>query len=107
MVGMAIAIIATLAQHGMSGAGYGLILVGIVIGGGIGAVVAQRIKMTALPQLVAAFHSLVGLAAVFVAAAALTRPRLSASACRGDIHAQSLVECRLGSRSAPLPSRAR
>src|SRR5215213_9835616 len=51
---------------------YGMI--GIAIGGAIGAVVAQRIQMTALPQLVAAFHSLDGLAAVFVAASALNAP---------------------------------
>ncbi|MBV8573501.1 MAG: NAD(P)(+) transhydrogenase (Re/Si-specific) subunit beta, partial [Acetobacteraceae bacterium] len=63
MIGMAIAIAATLAQRGMSGTGYVLIVLGIIIGGAIGAVVAQRIKMTALPQLVAAFHSLVGMAA--------------------------------------------
>src|SRR5690349_3713981 len=73
MIGMAIAVVATLVQHGMAG-GYLLIFLGILIGGGIGAVVAQRIQMTALPQLVAAFHSLVGMAAVFVAAAALNAP---------------------------------
>ncbi len=66
MAGMAVAAVATLAQHGFSGAGYGLIVLGILIGGAIGAVIARRIEMTALPQLVAAFHSLVGLAAVFV-----------------------------------------
>ena len=71
---LAIAVVATLLHSGMSGAGYGLILLGIVIGGAVGIVVAQRIQMTALPQLVAAFHSLVGLAAVFVAAAALNAP---------------------------------
>src|SRR3954470_22459275 len=70
MIGMAIAAIATLMQHGMA-SGYLLIFLGILIGGSIGAVVARRIQMTALPQLVAAFHSLVGLAAVFVAAGAL------------------------------------
>ena len=73
-----------------------LIILGIAIGGGIGAVVAQRIKMTALPQLVAAFHSLVGLAAVFVAAAALNAPEAFGIGVPGDIHAQSLVEMSLG-----------
>ena len=58
--------------------------------------VAQRIKMTALPQLVAAFHSLVGLAAVFVAAAALNAPEAFGIGMPGDIHAQSLVEMSLG-----------
>src|SRR6202789_1068513 len=74
VIGMAVAVIATLAHHGMSGAGYGLIVLGIIIGGSIGSFVALRIEMTALPQLVAAFHSLVGLAAVFVAASALNAP---------------------------------
>ncbi len=74
MIGMAIAVIATLLHHGMGGWGYALILLGIVIGGSTGIVVARRIQMTALPQLVAAFHSLVGLAAVFVAASALNAP---------------------------------
>src|SRR5947209_3428769 len=96
MIGMAIAIVATLAQAGMSGAGYGLIILGIVIGGAIGAVVARQIKMTALPQLVAAFHSLVGLAAVFVAAAALNAPEAFGIGVPGAIHTQSLVEMSLG-----------
>src|SRR6516165_3523238 len=74
MIGMAVAVAATLLHHGMAGAGYALIVLGIIIGGAIGAVVAQRIKMTALPQLVAAFHSLVGLAAGCVAASALNAP---------------------------------
>src|SRR5205814_6303035 len=78
------------------GTGYVLSVLGIIIGGAIGAVVAQRIRMTALPQLVAAFHSLVGLAAVFVAAAALNAPEAFGIGIPGDIHAQSLVEMSLG-----------
>ncbi|HVY17741.1 MAG TPA: NAD(P)(+) transhydrogenase (Re/Si-specific) subunit beta [Rhodopila sp.] len=96
MIGMAIAVLATVLHHGMSGAGYGLILAGIVIGGGIGTIVARRIQMTALPQLVAAFHSLVGLAAVFVAAAALNAPEAFGIGVRGAIHPESLVEMSLG-----------
>ncbi len=96
MIGMTIAVVATLLQHGMSGWGYGLILCGILIGGGIGITVAQRIQMTALPQLVAAFHSLVGLAAVFVAAAALNAPEAFNIGTPGAIHAESLVEMSLG-----------
>jgi len=96
MIGMAIAIGATLLQHGMSTSGFGLILLALVIGGGVGTVVARRIQMTALPQLVAAFHSLVGLAAVFVAAAALYSPESFGIGIRGSVYAQSLVEMSLG-----------
>ena len=69
MGGMAIAILTTISLPEVNS--YGLIIAGIIIGGGIGAFIAMRIQMTALPQLVAAFHSLVGLAACAVAAAAL------------------------------------
>ncbi|TPG51535.1 NAD(P)(+) transhydrogenase (Re/Si-specific) subunit beta [Roseomonas nepalensis] len=96
MVGMGIAIVATLAQPGMKVGGIGLIVAGLAIGGGIGAVVANRIQMTSLPQLVAAFHSLVGLAAVFVAAAALYAPQSFGIGVPGNIHGQSLVEMSLG-----------
>jgi NAD(P) transhydrogenase subunit beta len=96
MIGMAIAIIATLAHRGMSGWGFLLIFVAIVVGGGVGIVVARRIQMTALPQLVAAFHSLVGLAAVFVAAAALNAPEAFGIGVPGHIHTQSLIEMSLG-----------
>jgi NAD(P) transhydrogenase subunit beta len=96
MIGMAIAVAATLLHEGMALTGYGLIVLGIVIGGGIGAVVAQKIKMTALPQLVAAFHSLVGMAAVFVAAAALNAPEAFGIGTLGNIHPESLVEMSLG-----------
>src|SRR5215467_11666822 len=96
MIGMGVAVIATLAHHGMGGLGYGLIFVGIIIGGTVGTVVAQRIQMTALPQLVAAFHSLVGLAAVFVAAAALNAPEAFGIGTAGHIHLQSLIEMSIG-----------
>jgi NAD(P) transhydrogenase subunit beta len=96
MIGMAIAMIATLLHHGMIGGGFLLILLGIVIGGGTGIVVARRIQMTALPQLVAAFHSLVGLAAVFVAAAALNAPEAFNIGVVGNVHTQSLIEMSLG-----------
>ena len=56
MIGMAIAVLATLGRHGMLGEGYIWIIAGIAIGGGVGAYVARSIAMTALPQLVAAFH---------------------------------------------------
>jgi len=96
MVGMGLAVAATLLQRGMSGFGFVLILVAIVIGGAVGTVVARRIQMTALPQLVAAFHSLVGLAAVFVAAAALNAPESFGIGVPGHIHTQSLVEMSIG-----------
>jgi H+-translocating NAD(P) transhydrogenase subunit beta len=96
MIGMAIAVIATLLHHGMAGWGYLLIVVGIMIGGSIGVAIALRIQMTALPQLVAAFHSLVGLAAVFVAAGALNAPQAFAIGVPGNIRPESLVEMSLG-----------
>ena len=96
MAGMAIAIVATLLRSGMSGSGYALIIAGIVIGGAIGVTVSRRIQMTALPQLVAAFHSLVGLAAVFVAAAALNAPEAFGIGTPGHIFAESLVEMSIG-----------
>ena len=91
---MVIAIVTTLAAPGVIS--FTWIIAGIVIGGAIGAVVAQRIHMTALPQLVAAFHSLVGLAAVMVAGAAFTNPEAYHIGTPGNIHGGSLVEMSLG-----------
>ncbi len=96
MVGMAIAIGTTLLYAMPSFGGFVLIVLGLAIGGGIGAVIAKRIAMTAMPQLVAAFHSLVGLAAVMVAAAALYAPESFGIGTLGAIHAQALVEMSLG-----------
>ncbi len=73
-----------------------LIVLGIAIGGSIGTVIAQKIQMTALPQLVAAFHSLVGLAAVLVAAAAFYNPEAYGIGVKGDIAIGSLIEMALG-----------
>ena len=75
---------------------WAMIVGGIAIGGGIGAVIARRIPMTAMPELVAAFHSLVGLAAVLVAAAAFYAPEAFGIGMPGAIHTQSLVEMSLG-----------
>jgi NAD(P) transhydrogenase subunit beta len=94
IVGMAIAILTTLAMPAMGG--YGRIVVGIAIGGAIGTFIAMRIQMTALPQLVAAFHSLVGLAAVFVAAAAFYSPSSFGIGVEGAIKTSSLIEMGLG-----------
>ncbi|RWE12554.1 MAG: NAD(P)(+) transhydrogenase (Re/Si-specific) subunit beta, partial [Mesorhizobium sp.] len=73
-----------------------LIVLGLAIGGGVGAYVARRIAMTSMPQLVAAFHSLVGFAAVMVAAAAIYAPESFGIGTAGDIHAQALIEMSLG-----------
>jgi NAD(P) transhydrogenase subunit beta len=79
IAGMAVAVLTTLAQSPPQGAlSWLLVIVGIAIGGGIGAWRARTVQMTAMPQLVAMFHSLVGLAAVLVAAGALYAPSPSA-----------------------------
>ncbi len=94
IAGMTVAILTTLASPDV--VSYGTILIAILIGGAVGTVVALKIQMTALPQLVAAFHSLVGLAAVFVAAAAFYNPEAYAIGTVGNIKAASLVEMALG-----------
>jgi len=94
VAGMALAVVTTLMLPGVSS--YGVILLGIALGGGIGALIAKKIEMTALPQLVAAFHSLVGLAAVFIAAAAFHNPEAYNIGTRGEIHIGSLIEMALG-----------
>ncbi len=97
MAGMVIAIGTTLAFHPAAGIGdWALVVLGIGLGGGIGAVIARRVPMTAMPELVAAFHSLVGMAAVLVAAAALYAPSAFDIGAVGDIHKSSLVEMSIG-----------
>src|SRR5579875_1956751 len=96
MTGMAIAILVTFAHPGMGWGGFLLIVLGIAVGGAIGAYIAREIQMTALPQLVAAFHSLVGLAAVFVAAAALNAREAFGIGTPGAIRLESLIEMSLG-----------
>jgi H+-translocating NAD(P) transhydrogenase subunit beta len=97
MTGMAIAVATTLATHPPVGVGaWILVALGIGLGGGVGSVIARRVEMTAMPQLVAAFHSLVGMAAVLVAAGALYAPSAFDIGSVGDIHKASLVEMSLG-----------
>jgi NAD(P) transhydrogenase subunit beta len=97
MIGMALAIATTLwVTHVADALTWGMIVAAIAIGGGIGAVIARRIAMTAMPQLVAAFHSLVGLAAVLVAAAAFYSPAAYGIGTAGAIRMQSLIEMTLG-----------
>ena len=97
MAGMAIAVVTTLALADIAEElTWGLIVLGVGIGGGAGAVIARKIPMTAMPQLVAAFHSLVGLAAVLVAAAALNTPDAYGIGTVGDIRVASLIEMSIG-----------
>jgi len=97
MIGMALAIATTLWVAGVAdGLTIALIVGGIGIGGLIGGVTAKKIAMTDMPQLVAAFHSLVGLAAVLVAGAALYSPDAFGIGTEGAIRTQSLVEMSLG-----------
>lgn len=97
MLGMAIAMGTTLAVNPPDTRfGWILLVGGLVIGGGFGAVLARRIAMTAMPQLVAFFHSLVGLAAVFVAAGALYAPKSFHIMGLNGIKTASLIEMSLG-----------
>jgi H+-translocating NAD(P) transhydrogenase subunit beta len=97
MTGMAIAMVTTLASHPPGGFfSWLIVIIGLAIGGGAGATIARRVPMTAMPELVAAFHSLVGMAAVLVAAGALYAPRAFDIGVPGDIHKGSLVEMSLG-----------
>jgi NAD(P) transhydrogenase subunit beta len=97
MVGMGIAVVTTLMVAAPSDwLSWLLIIGGLGLGGGIGAYIARSVKMTDMPQLVAAFHSLVGLAAVFVAAAALYAPEAFHIGEVGHIHAQALIEMSIG-----------
>ena len=97
MVGMVIAILTTLAAHPPAGLGAGILVVlGLAAGGGAGAVIARRVPMTSMPELVAAFHSLVGMAAVLVAAGAFYAPAAFDIGTPGAIHQASLIEMSIG-----------
>jgi NAD(P) transhydrogenase subunit beta len=94
IAGMVIAVVTTLATPQV--VSYWLIIAGLVIGGAIGTFISRQIQMTALPQLVAAFHSLVGLSAVCVACAAFGAPEEYGIGVRGAIHPESLIEMSIG-----------
>jgi len=94
IIGMLIAIGTTLATPGVMS--YWMILLGVLIGGAIGTIIAWKIEMTSLPELVAAFHSLVGLAAVCVAAAAFFEPAAYGIGTPGNIGVASLIEMSIG-----------
>ncbi|MEL6213130.1 MAG: NAD(P)(+) transhydrogenase (Re/Si-specific) subunit beta [Pseudomonadota bacterium] len=97
MIGMAIAVFTTLFVLQDKGFGtWVMILLGVAIGGGAGAMIAQRVQMTQMPQLVAAFHSLVGMAAVFIAWAAFLAPTAFNIGAPGHIHTSSMLEMSLG-----------
>ncbi len=97
MTGMAIAVATTLAAHPPAGLGaWVLVVLGLASGGSAGAYIARQVAMTAMPQLVAAFHSLVGMAAVLVAAGALYAPSAFDIGTVADIHRASLVEMSIG-----------
>lgn len=96
MIGMGIAILTTLVLATPDFGGFVLIVLGLAIGGSVGAYVARTIPMTSMPQLVAGFHSLVGLAAVLVAASALYTPGSFGIGEIGHIHTEARVEMALG-----------
>jgi len=101
MVGMVLAVGVTLltllGQGALDAITLGLIVAGVAIGGGVGAVIARRVAMTAMPQLVAAFHSLVGLAACLVATAAVYTPAAYGIAdALGHVKLESLIELSVG-----------
>jgi H+-translocating NAD(P) transhydrogenase subunit beta len=100
MAGMAIAVAVTLATLWKAGdldpVTLGLIGVGVVVGGSIGAIIARRVAMTAMPQLVAAFHSLVGLAACLVAVAAIYTPTAYRINEGSGVKPESLIELSIG-----------
>jgi NAD(P) transhydrogenase subunit beta len=87
IVGMIIAVGATLLHHRITGLGYGAIALPIVLGGGLGALLAARVAMTAMPELVALLHSFVGLAAVLVGLSTFLDPGEHLQGAERIVHA--------------------
>ena len=96
IMGMAIAIGVTIISAGNFSTGFLYLIVFLLVGGSIGAFIAFKIPMTAMPELVAGFHSLVGLAAVFVAISAFLNPEVFNLGTPGNIKIASLIEMSLG-----------
>ena len=96
IIGMVIAVTVTFLSVGNFSSGFIYVLIFLAIGGSIGAFIAYRIPMTAMPELVAGFHSLVGLAAVFVAIAAFLNPEAFSLGSPGNIKLGSLIEMSIG-----------
>ena len=96
ILGMVIAITVTFLSKGNFSTGFLFVLIFILVGGSIGAFIAYRIPMTAMPELVAGFHSLVGLAAVFVAISAFLNPEAFNLGTQGNIKLGSLIEMSIG-----------
>jgi NAD(P) transhydrogenase subunit beta len=96
ILGMIIAITVTFLSVGNFSSGFIYVLIFLLAGGLIGAFIAYKIPMTAMPELVAAFHSLVGLAAVFVAISAFLNPEAFDLGSQGNIKIGSLIEMSIG-----------
>ena len=96
IIGLAIAIGVTFLSVGNFSSGFLYVLIFIIVGGSIGSIIAFKIPMTAMPELVAGFHSLVGLAAVFVAISAYLNPEVFNIGSTGNIKIASLIEMSLG-----------
>jgi len=96
IIGMAIAIGVTIISVGNFSTGFLYLMILLLIGGSIGTFIAFKIPMTAMPELVAGFHSLVGLAAVFVAISAFLNPEVFNLGSQGNIKIASLIEMSLG-----------
>jgi len=96
ILGMLIAIIVTFLSIENFSTGFIYVLIILLAGGSIGALIAYRIPMTAMPELVAGFHSLVGLAAVFVAISAFLNPQVFDLGSPGNIKLSSLIEMSIG-----------
>ena len=96
ILGMIIAITVTFLSIGNFSTGFIYVVIFLLVGGSIGAFIAYKISMTAMPELVAGFHSLVGLAAVFVAISAFLNPQAFNLGFPGDIKISSLIEMSIG-----------